>query len=162
MKFDLRTVVAPLVGLTVLVLVVQQTLGALRASGSWAPANSTPVIRPENPYGRLDRMLAQRPAPATGSFRDPFGYLVAPVVHTTRPRTSTGTPPPVEPPRPTLTSVIYEAEDPRATIRFEGRDFTVRENSLFADFTVVSIRPGEVVVQRDGQQTVLRLARKGE
>ncbi len=162
MKLDARMVVAPLVGVTVLVLVVQQTLGALRASGSWTPSNNTPVIRPESPYGRLDRMLAQRPAPAATSMRDPFGYPVVAVVPTPRPSKNAGPPKPVEPSRPTLTSVIYETGDARATIQFEGRDFTVRENSLFADFTVVSIRPGEVVVQRDGQQTVLRLARKGE
>lgn len=162
MKLDPRTVVAPLVGLTVLVLVVQQTLGALRASGSWAPSNNAPMIRPESPYGRLDRMLAQRPAPPQSALRDPFGYPVAAVTPTVRPSKSPEPPKPVEPSRPTLTSVIYETGDARATIQYEGRDFTVRENSLFADFTVVSIRPGEVVVQRGGQQTVLRLARKGE
>lgn len=161
MRIDPRTLIAPLVGALVLVLIIQNTLGALRASGAWAPRGSTPVVRPEPPYARLDRMLAQKHEPPT-TLRDPFGFAAAttPQPHP-RPR-PTPRPAPVEPARPTLTGVIYESNDPRATVRFEGRDFTVRENSLFADFRVLSIRPGEVVVERGGQRIVLTLQRKGD
>jgi len=68
---------------------------------------------------------------------------------------------PVEPPQPSLTAIIWD-DDPRATVRWDGRDFSVRANSLFADFTVKSIRPTEVVLERGGQQMVLRLIKKGE
>jgi hypothetical protein len=145
-----------------MILIIQHTLGALRASGAWAPRGSTPVAQPESPYARLDRMLAQRREAAPTTLRDPFGFApVSTTQPTPRPR-PTPRPAPVEPARPTLTGVIYEANDPRATVRFEGRDFTVRENSLFADFRVLSIRPGEVVVERGGQRMVLTLQRKGD
>jgi hypothetical protein len=162
MRIDPRTLIAPLVGALVLVLIIQNTLGALRASGAWAPRGSTPVVRPESPYARLDRMLAQKHEPGPATLRDPFGFASAPTPQPhPRPR-PTPRPAPVEPARPTLTGVIYESNDPRATVRFEGRDFTVRENSLFADFRVLSIRPGEVVVERGGQRMVLTLQRKGD
>jgi len=69
--------------------------------------------------------------------------------------------PPAQAPQPLLTSIIWDA-DPRATVRWDGRDFPVRENSLFADFIVKSIRRDEVVLERDGQQLVLKLTKKGE
>jgi hypothetical protein len=162
MRVDHRSLIAPQVGGIVLVLIVQQTMPALRSSGAWVPRSSTPTLRPESPYSRLDRMLAQKRVPQGETVRDPFGFGTSGATQTTpRPR-QTPRPTPVEPSRPTLTGVIYDPGDARATIRFEGRDFTVRENSLFADFTVLSIRPGEVVVERGGQRMVLRLDRKGD
>lgn len=166
MKIDPRSLVAPIFGVLVLVLVVQNTTGALKASGTWQPEAKTRV-RPESPYARLDLILS-RPgtAPLPDAIRDPFGYGGAtprPSVTPSLPRRSLEPQPivPAEPPRPSLTAIIWD-DDPRATVRWDGRDFSVRTNSLFADFTVKSIRPTEVVLERGGQQMVLRLIRKGE
>jgi hypothetical protein len=78
-----------------------------------------------------------------------------------KPAAAVEPPPAPVPEEPTLTAIIWD-QDPRATVRWDGRDFSVRENSLFADFTVKSIRPTEVVLERGGQQVVLRLAKKGD
>jgi hypothetical protein len=60
-----------------------------------------------------------------------------------------------------LTSIVWD-NDPRATVRWEGRDYSVRENSLFADFRVTGIRRDQVVLERGGERLVLRLPQKGE
>jgi hypothetical protein len=65
------------------------------------------------------------------------------------------------PPKPTLTSIVWDA-DPRATVRYEGNDYSVRANSLFADFRVTSITANQVVLDRNGEQIVLTLNPKGE
>ena len=166
MKIDPRSLIAPLFGLLVLVLVVQNTLGALKASGSWQPESAN-RRQPESPYARLDVILSrpETEAPREG-LRDPFGFGGAPVRVAVKPptkRSSIVAAPviPVEPPQPSLTAIIWD-DDPRATVRWDGRDFSVRANSVFADFSVKSIRPTEVVLERGGQQMVLRLSRKGE
>ena len=166
MKIDPRSLIAPIFGVLVLVLVVQNTAVALKASGTWQP-EAKKRVRPESPYTRLDLILSRiGTSPLPEVIRDPFGYGGA----TPRPSVSTSAPRrivepkvivPVEPPRPSLTAIIWD-DDPRATVRWDGRDFSVRANSLFADFTVKSIRPTEVVLERGGQQMVLRLIKKGE
>jgi len=166
MKIDPRSLIAPLFGLLVLVLVVQNTASALKASGSWQPESKTRV-RPESPYARLDLILSQAgTTPLPEALRDPFGYgMAAQRVPDKQVATRRHTEPkpiaPVEPPQPSLTAIIWD-DDPRATVRWDGRDFSVRANSLFADFAVKSIRPTEVVLERGGQQMVLRLIKKGE
>ena len=167
MKIDPRSLIAPLVGMLVLVLVGQATQGALRASGAWQTP-SRPRLRPESPYARLDAMLSSPGSPALPEpLRDPFAYAPAssPPAPPLRPRHRQPAPvaaaPPAQAPQPLLTSIIWDA-DPRATVRWDGRDFPVRENSLFADFIVKSIRRDEVVLERDGQQLVLKLTKKGE
>jgi hypothetical protein len=58
---------------------------------------------------------------------------------------------------PVLTSIVWDA-DPRATIRFNGRDYSVRQAALFDDYRVVSITRDQVVLDRLGESLVLRLA----
>ncbi len=166
MKIDPRSLIAPIFGVLVLVLVVQNTAGALKASGTWQPETKKRA-RTESPYAKLDLILSRAgTSPLPEAIRDPFGYGGA----TPRPSVTPSVPRkavepkvivPVEPARPSLTAIIWD-DDPRATVRWEGRDFSVRANSLFADFTVKSIRPTEVVLERGGQQMVLRLIKKGD
>jgi len=165
MKIDPRSLVAPLFGVLVLVLMVQNTASALKASGTWQP-QSKQRVRVENPYARLDMILSRAESTALPeALRDPFGYgTVAPrTPGPVAPRREPAPKPvvPVEPPQPSLTAIIWD-DDPRATVRWDGRDFSVRANSVFADFTVKSIRPTEVVLERSGQQMVLRLIKKGD
>jgi hypothetical protein len=160
-RLDARTLFAPLLALLVLIVVLGQTLGALRASGAWARAAQETRIRLEDPYARLDGLLAG-PAPAfdRAAVRDPFAVPAPPVATVTRAVPRRPTPPP-PPPRPVLTSIVWD-NDPRATVRWEGRDYSVRENSLFADFRVTGIRRDQVVLERGGERLVLRLPQKGE
>ena len=109
-------------------------------------------------------------APPLVLLRDPFGYGAStPVVSHPERRPRRPNPGPVavvpapapEPEQPTLTAIIWD-EDPRATVRWNGRDFSVRQNSLFDDFVVKHIGPDQVVLERGGQELVLRLVKKGE
>jgi hypothetical protein len=155
-------VLAPGIALLALVLIVQQTVSALRSSGAWRDRPKASAIR-NDPYAHIDEMLG-RPLldPSSGQGRDPFGYAPPPTV-AVRPGPShtpvVVVPPP--PPRPTLTSIIFD-NDPRATVRYNDRDFSVRENSLFADFRVRSITSTQVILERNGEPLVLTLRPKGE
>jgi len=60
-----------------------------------------------------------------------------------------------------LTTIVFDA-DPRATVRWDGRDYSVRAGALFADFRVVSITRDQVVLDHAGESVVLKLPRKGD
>ena len=161
MKLDAKSLIAPIVALIVLALVLNVTLAALRTSGVWNRARVAFRPAKSNPYERLDQVLATSPGPGGPTLmRDPFSFGPALVVvnRPTRPHRPV-TPPP--PPVPVLTSIVWDA-DPRATVRWNGRDYSVRANSLFADFRVVSITAQQVVLERGGENLVLRLPVKGE
>jgi hypothetical protein len=165
MRLSTRNVLVPLVALVVLGLTLQQTLAALRASGSWRPRASGPRVRTEDPYTRVDDLFAEnRPELSPEQIRNPFAFgsaRSAPVAGgAAKPATPRPVTPP-EPPKPMLTSIIWD-NDPRATVRYDGRDYSVRANSLFAEFKVKSITPNEVVLDRNGETIVLGLRPKGD
>ena len=166
MRIEPRTLVVPLVAGLVLVLTLQQTVGALRMSGSWRLGGQGPRPRPDDPYSRLEGILSRTsPSVVYDQLRNPFAFGAAPKPAGTaeaphRPTqavrvTPTGPPPPV------LTAIVWD-NDPRATVRYDGRDFSVRENSLFADFRVTSISSTKVVLERNGEAIVLTLPPKGD
>ena len=165
MKYWPRNPVVPLVALAVLGLMLQQTLAALRASGSWQPRSRIRQVQAADPYTRVDNLFAQdRSGLSVDQVRNPFafgGTRPAPVSNgATRVTTSVRAVPPALP-KPTLTSIIWDS-DPRATVRYDGRDFSVRVNSLFADFKVRSITSNQVVLDRNGETIVLGLRSKGD
>jgi hypothetical protein len=163
-----QTLIAPAIAAFVLILVVQQTVTALKTSGAWREVQRATTPAPPDPYATLDailsRPLVEYPAERR---RDPFGYAAPPVAVVTRPTgghkaTPVIVPLPPPPPKPVLTAIIFDA-DPRATIRFNNRDFSVRENSLFAEFRVKSITASQVVLESNrGESLVLTLRPKGE
>lgn len=160
MKLDLESLIAPLLALVLLVLIVQQTLGALRSTGAWGRRHvaAAPV---DDPYARLDRALSA-PDTTTTNLRDPFEFGRAPQTEVAvRKPVTKPVVVPQGPPPPVLTSIIFD-NDPRATIRYNDRDYPVRVNSLFGDYRVVSIARDEVVIDRSGQQMILRLRSKGD
>ncbi len=164
MKLTARDLIVPLIAALVLVLTLQQTLGALRDSGSWRTRSRAPRVIPEDPYSRVDALFDPRGAlPTADGMRNPFAFGVARVTsvvqggHTVV-RAQRAPPPP---PKPTLTSIIWD-NDPRATVRYDGRDFSVRVNSLFADFRVKSITANQVILDRNGETIVLALRSKGD
>ena len=156
MKVSLRSMFEPLVGVLVLALVLNVTLAALRTSGAWSRVKSGPRVAKVSPYASLDQVLAmRRPETGLAPVRNPFSYGSGQIAQTPviRPR------PPLPPPKPVpvLTSIVWDA-DPRATIRFNGRDYSVRQAALFDDYRVVSITRDQVVLDRLGESLVLRLA----
>ena len=159
MRIDLKAVLAPLIALIILFVIVAQTTGAIRAAGTWAPRTPRPA-GPANPYARVDQLLERSAAaPGSSTVRNPFAFGSA-----ARPATTETRPRPVRivlPERPTLTSIVFDA-DPRATIRYGGRDYAVRENGLFDDYQVTSITRDQVTLRRNSETLVLQLQRKGE
>ena len=168
MKIDARALFVPLVALAVLVLTIQQTIGALKDSGSWKQPTHTHTVTPEDPYTRIDNMLgAPASRVATEFVRNPFvfgaGRSAASITGTGPAKlvkpTLAVTPPAA--PKPTLTSIVWDS-DPRATVRYDGKEFSVRANSLFADFSVRSITATQVVLDHNGESIVLSLRSKGD
>lgn len=162
MRLSIRNVFAPVLAVLMLVLVLNVTLSALGASGAWRRVRTRPSAMRENLYAPLDRLLAERAAGvALDPVRNPFAFRSEPVASTTNgtvPRVRRPVPPP-PPPAPQLTSIVWDA-DPRATIRWGGRDWSVRPNTLFDEFRVVSIARDQVVLERGAESLVLRLPNK--
>lgn len=163
MKRAFTAYVAPLLAAVLLLVMLVQTRGALRASGAWdrtGPAKPGPVV---DPYAPLDRLVAEAGGTAPGAIaHDPFSIgPVAVAVDPSVPRPAPRPVPPPPPPKPVLTSIVWD-DDPRATVRWDGRDYSVRENTLFADFRVASITRDAVVLERGGERIVLVLPRKGD
>ena len=160
MRIRPRRLVTPLVALALFGVTVQQTGSALRASGVWS-AITTEGVAPD-PYSRLDRILARRDTTHRARLRDPFAYarVAAPVaVH--RPATPRPTTPAAPTARPVLKAIIWDA-DPRASVYWNDRDYSVRVNTLFDDYRVRSITRDQIVLERAGESIVLRLPHKGE
>jgi hypothetical protein len=161
MRRDIGAFLAPVLAAVLLVIMLVQTRSALQASGSWSRVRENPSSAHADPYSRLDRLIADNPAPGAMT-RDPFGSAApaGPTV-SAKPRPAPKPAPPPPPPAPVLTSIVWDA-DPRATVRWNGHDFSVRENTLFADFRVASIARDAVVLERGGERIVLVLPRKGD
>jgi hypothetical protein len=164
MRIEPRSLIAPLLAVVVMALTLRQIMSALKSSDVWQTRPRINRVRPEDPFARLDNLLGARiPEVPYDRIRDPFSYVSArPVtVVTGHPQPGPRPQPVVVPPAPVLTSIVWD-NDPRATIRYLDKEFSVRENSLFADFTVRSITSSQVVLERNGQEMVLTLRSKGD
>ena len=164
MKLDPRSLLVPIVALAVLGLTVQQTLSALHASGSWQPRRSAPHSLPDDPYTRIDRLMASSGQLAPERVQDPFvvGRARLGLGPETGPRPQPRLPKPPPPtPLPTLTSIVWDS-DPWATIHYDGHEFSVRPGTVIADFKVKSISSSQVVLDHKGETLVLTLRPKGE
>ena len=152
----LRVIVA-----VALLAVLTVTLAALRESDRWRrPGNST--RQANDPYDGLSRLLAQGPAVPASAVRDPFRAVN---VRTTTAPTRTVTIVPPAPARevPVVTAIVVSDDgNPQAVIRYEGRSITVGAGGLFADYKVVSVTADAVVLERAGQQLVLKQPKKGD
>lgn len=155
MRIDPSRVIAPLAAFLLLAVTLQQTSDALRRAGAWRDESAAAVRPAASPFDRLDGEIARRASlRAATPQRDPFDFQRAPVVRPAQ--TSTPRPRPAPPaPKPVLTAIIFD-NDPRALVRFDGRDYTVRDNSLFAEYRVVRITRDEVVLDKSGEALVLR------
>lgn len=161
MRLDPLRLAGWLLALLLLVLVLQQTTGALRDSGVWAhPRSAAPAA---SPYAGLERLLgAARGAAAAAPLRDPFAFGRATPPASPRRAPLARPARPAEPPRPQLTSIVWVENNPSATIRWNGKDRTVQVNTLFDEFRVRSITREQVILEHGGQTLVLQLPRKGD
>lgn len=162
MNRDVSRWVGPLLAVAVIALVLVQTLQALQESGVWRVGTQKAWVPPADPVAALDGLVARaQSAPFPGAARDPFGFAAVaprpeegrPVVH--RPVV------PAPPPIPVLTAIVYD-DDPRAIVRWRGRDYTVRATGLFDDFMVESIARDHVVLVRGSERVVLRRQPQGD
>lgn len=142
--------------------VLAQTLGALHEAGVWRFGARPPHPPAADPLGDLDGLLARTQGETfAGASRDPFGYGgVTPRPGQDRivPRRPVVPPPPA---LPELTAIIYDA-DPHALVRWEGREFRVRQGMLFAEFQVENISRDRVVLKRGSESIVLRRKPQGD
>jgi hypothetical protein len=161
-KIDPRSLITPLVALVILIAIASFTREALTLSGAWRRARNVARQAAVDPFAPIDHMLATVPPPRPVALRDPFNTVAPPVAANLQNRPKVHhVAAPAPPPPPVLTSIFFDA-DPRATVRFNGRDYSVRAGALFADFRVVSIARDQVVLDQDGKSVVLQLPRKGE
>ncbi|MEO5617667.1 MAG: hypothetical protein ABIS67_07830 [Candidatus Eisenbacteria bacterium] len=160
MKLDASTVAPPLAAAIILALIITQTREALTLSGAWRRASAAAASAP-SPFASLERLLAAPPRARAELPRDPLRSGAVPQVAVSRPTRPTPPPVPAAPAKPVLTSIVFDA-DPRATVRWNGRDYSVRAGTLFADFRVTSVDRDQVVLDRGGEPVVLRLPKRGD
>lgn len=162
MNRDIGRFLAPAFAVALFVFVILQTLNALQDSGVWRFGTPRVVAPPADPLASLDGLISRaRGATFAGASRDPFGYGAA----ASRPGPDRPAPRrpdvPSPPTLPVLTAIIYD-NDPRAIVRWEGREFTVHSGSLFAEFEVMSIVRDQVVLKRGSESIVLRRKPQGD
>lgn len=165
MNRDIGVFLRPLVALALLAFVAMETVGALRASGAWSGgargANRPIIAAPADPVAAVEVLIARTESATTASFRDPFqvGATPAPVaLPGIRVRKPVLPPPPA---LPVLTAIVWDA-DPRALVRWKGRDWTVRPGGLFDVFQVTGITRDQVTLTRGSESMVLQRKAQGD
>lgn len=151
---------APIVALALLAFVLVATIGALRASGTFGTNSPFTVRKVEDPFLQLDRRLAAAAVSGDAVVRDPFGFGTVAVANPVTPRVHKPVVP-ATPPVPVLTAIVYDA-DPRAIVRWQGREWTIRSGVLFDEFQVVSITRDQVTLKRGEVPIVLQRKPQGE
>jgi hypothetical protein len=161
-RLDLARLLGPLVAVAVLVLILQQTVGALRAGGVWGQRRTT-VAPAASPFARIDSLIAPVASQPPAGLRDPFAFGRAPTpVVTRQPAAPKIAAAPVAPARPVLTSIVWLESNPSATLRWNGHDYTVQTNTLFDEFRVQGISQRQVTLLRGDKTLVLQLPKKGD
>jgi hypothetical protein len=139
-----------LLALVLLALVVQQTMDAVGSSGVWSRRRQ--AAPPSNPYGELERLLAaDERSGVVPVARDPFAFGRAPAPAVPQ-RPAAGRAPAAAP--PVLTAIFWD-DDPRAILRWNGRDYAVRADSLVGGFRVARITAQQVILERGTETLVL-------
>ena len=154
--------ISPLVALAVLGLAVTQTLEGLGATGAFGLRVVTMRVEVPLPYQDVDRAIERRDrAESPEKVPDPFSFSrgdpvasIAPA----RPQPVVVAPPP---PVPVLTAIVWD-NDPRALVRWNGREWTIREGGLFDEFQVMRISREQVTLRRGEATLVLQRRNLGE
>ena len=153
----------PLVAIAALALALTQTIEGLGVTGAFgwrvAPVH---VVVPAA-YQQVDREIERLDLAASPKVvRDPFLFprvaaTTASLPSRPRPRSA----PLPTPPAPVLTAIVWD-NDPRALVRWNGREWTVREGGLFDEFQVMRISREQVTLRRGDATLVLHRRNLGE
>jgi len=159
-KLDPRVASGPLVALVALLLISLQTADAIRRTS--APKQDPIAKRPtDDPLLDLERRLATLdPTRTLAIRRDPFSFVADPPPLKALTKARPPAPPPPAP-TPVLTAIIWD-NDPRASIRWNGRDYVVKANSQVSDYQVILIGRDQVLLAHGDESLVLRMHRKGD
>jgi len=154
--------ISPLVAIAVLGLALTQTLEGLGATGAFGLRVVTMRVEVPLPYQEVDRALERRDrAAAVVKVPNPFSFSrgdPVPSIAPVRPEPgAVATPPPV----PVLTAIVWD-NDPRALVRWNGREWTIREGGLFDEFQVMRISREQVTLRRGEATLVLHRRNLGE
>jgi len=168
MKRSPMEVLPSLIALAVLLVLGAQTFRALRVTGAFGfgSRGSRAVVAPA--FRTLESQLAApRVTAPTAALRDPFMFGPA-TDDDSRKAPTAAVPParvrataPAAPPQPVLTAILYD-NDPRALIRWQDRDWTVRQGGLFDEFQVVAITRTQVTLRRGNETLVLQRRNPGD
>ena len=151
-----------LLGLAVFGLVASQTLAGLGVTGAFGWRVAPVRVEVHAAYRAIEGALEHRDhAPRPGTLRDPFLYsrVVAASSGPSRPRT--GTTPARAQTAPLLTAIVWD-DDPRALVRWNSREWTIREGGLFDEFQVVRISRDQVTLRRGEATLLLKRPNPGE
>ena len=149
-----------IVALGVLALVVAQTIEGLRVTGAFGWDVAPVHVEVPVAYRSMDAALERRDRTGRVSrVGDPFSYTRGVV------RVAAALPSPRRPAAvaeaPLLTAIVWDA-DPRALVRWNGREWTIREGGLFDEFQVVRISREQVTLRRGEATLVLHRRNPGE
>lgn len=160
MRLDRKVLPGLIAALVALLLISLETADAHRKAVS---SEVDPVARPQvdDPIPDLERRLAALdPAPTLASLRDPFRFEDERTAVRVLSKARRQADPPRPAPDPVLTAIIWD-NDPRASIRWNGRDYIVKVNSQVSDYKVVTIGREQVRLAHAEESLVLRLQGKG-
>jgi hypothetical protein len=161
----LQMALVPLLALAVFAFITFQTMGALKASGAWSGVLEKHrggfVPQAEDPFGPIASLLDHPQPPLPASIREPFVLGSAPGAVASHAPVARKPAKPAAPAQPVLTAIVWDA-DPRAIVRWQGRDWTVHSGALFDEFQVVAITPTQVTISRGGQSIVLQRKPPGD
>lgn len=156
-----------LVALALFGLAVFVTIDALKASGAWSsafrPRARAFVPSEPDPFANVS-VLLERPLPALPAgtqLRDPFSAGSTPATIASRKPVVRKPAVPAPAPRPVLTAIVWDS-DPRAVLRWKGRDLTVHSGGLFDDFQVLDITRDHVTLRRGTESIVLQRKLQGD
>jgi hypothetical protein len=161
---DVGQWVSPIVAVVVLAVVTAQIFAALQVTGAFGWHAAAPRVLTSPAYRSLDRAIDRHdPSFTLEGLRDPFVYGASGAHDGTdpplprRPKPA----PPVVLAVPVLTAIVWDS-DPRALIRWNEREWTVREGGLFDEFQVVRITRDHVTLRRGEETLELHRRNPGE
>jgi len=155
--------IALLVGVGVLVLVVSETIAGLGVTGAFGWRVQPVQVEVPSAFRAVDVTLARlEGSAAPDGLRDPFVFARPAAVAVARaPAQAPPRPLPAAEVQPVLTAIVWD-DDPRALVRWKGREWTIREGGLFDEFQVVRISRDQVQLRRADATLVLTRRNPGE
>ena len=151
-----------LLALAVFGLVAAQTLAGLGVTGAFGWRVAPVHVEVHAAYRAVEVAVQRRDqAPGPGNLRDPFTYSRVAAESPAAPRPRASAAPATATATPLLTAIVWDS-DPRALVRWKGREWTIREGGLFDEFQVVQISRDQVTLRRAEATLLLKRPNPGE